>query len=213
MFVPDAQLTVGTQLAFSYDLADGRCVLVGLGVVHKSHATTANRFGRAGAVLTVLRVSPDTKRVIEQMTAMRASEQASPFWLEKDAVTRVRTEPLRLFAQQWDDNAQTTIGATPTQATRQPTATSTPPQPEESDQEVTVMTEPPEIVRRIATQIAGASLPQIQTPSRITPRQGLPAQRKPTTGPMPIARGSSDAGKQSTNEATVATTDQPKKRG
>jgi hypothetical protein len=71
IFIPDARREVGTSLAFSFELADKQSALLGAGTVVEELSTADNRFGRAGIVVSVKKLKPDSIEVFKRMLAAR----------------------------------------------------------------------------------------------------------------------------------------------
>lgn len=78
VFISHAQRSIGEVVAFSFDLADGSTALAGVGAVVEQFANADNRFGRAGVVVALHRLSRSTRRVFDDLTAARASSQGRP---------------------------------------------------------------------------------------------------------------------------------------
>jgi hypothetical protein len=78
IFIPDARRAVGTDLAFSFELADAVNVLLGVGNVVEEFSDADNRFARPGIVVSVKKLKRDSIDVFKRMLAMRSEAHGRP---------------------------------------------------------------------------------------------------------------------------------------
>jgi hypothetical protein len=78
IFIPSAKRSVGRDVAFSFDLTEGRPVLCGVGVVMEQFPDASNPFGRAGIVIEIRQLQADSRPVLEKLATMQRMRRGGP---------------------------------------------------------------------------------------------------------------------------------------
>jgi hypothetical protein len=76
IFIPHAKRLVGADVAFSFDLSDGRAALCGVGVVLEQLTSADNRFGRPGIAIEIRQLQRDSRPVFEEMSTMQRAKRS-----------------------------------------------------------------------------------------------------------------------------------------
>jgi hypothetical protein len=97
VFISHARRSVGEVIAFSFDLADGSPALSGLGAVIEQFATADNRFGRAGILVALHRLTRTSKRVFADLSAARVAAPDPERRDETPAISRGVTSTIHMI--------------------------------------------------------------------------------------------------------------------
>ena len=97
VFISHARRSVGEVIAFSFDLADGSPALSGLGAVIEQFATADNRFGRAGILVALHRLTRTSKRVFADLSAARVAAPEPERRDETPAIARGVTSTIQMI--------------------------------------------------------------------------------------------------------------------
>jgi hypothetical protein len=92
IFIPRTRRAVGSITEFSFDLANGRSALVGVGSVVEEFTDSENRFKRVGVVIALQQLRADSRAVFQRLLAARSSadqeESSEPL------ISRTSTAPI-----------------------------------------------------------------------------------------------------------------------